>query len=64
MLCHQSQIPSSLLRGGIEFAGGGAYCSTKNDGISERKFRHKCSATINFMALITAVNERNYALIY
>ena len=30
---------------------GGAYCSTKNDGISERKFRHKSPATINFMAL-------------
>jgi hypothetical protein len=36
------RLLSDFKAGGIEFAGGGrAYCSTKNDGISERKFRHK-----------------------
>jgi hypothetical protein len=46
------RLLSDFKAGGIEFAGGGrAYCSTKNDGISERKFRHKSPANINFMAL-------------
>jgi hypothetical protein len=47
----RAPTPLKFQGGGIEFAGGGAYCTTKNDGISERKFRHKSPATINFMAL-------------
>ena len=33
-------------------------CSTKNDGISERKFRHKSPATINFIALVLLTTKK------